>query len=368
MEVAAVVRRARHPRAARRRVQAAHARRTRFQGLEEEGLVLLARGGATRTACSPCTEVVDSAHAEIVDALRRHPADRHAQHGELLPAQEDRRRSPPRRQQAGAVQARHGRDDRGVAAGERVHHDARQHERHPVRARHPHVRDRHALHARHHGGAGREEALDPADHRRRVASRRASRTSCPRCAARRSRSAPTASWSRCTPTRARRSATVRNRSTSGSSRDARGRTRAGRAARRAADRPSTRTRPRAALAARSRSAVAAEPGRPSREAERVTGRPWCRVRRSARRAEPSRLRVPVEAGIGCDVRRGHAQRLRLLLPLRGGRTSRCASATCKVVQARPSASGAATRSTCRARCRSCHDDVSRARTTTAASP
>ena len=42
----------------------------------------------------------------------------------------------------------------------------RQRRRHPVRARHPHVRDGHAQHARHLRDSRREEAEPPADHRR----------------------------------------------------------------------------------------------------------------------------------------------------------------------------------------------------------
>ena len=53
---------------------------------------------------------------------------------------------------AGDPEARHERDDRRVADGGRVHRRGRQPPHHPVRARHPHVRDRVSQRARRHGG------------------------------------------------------------------------------------------------------------------------------------------------------------------------------------------------------------------------
>ena len=162
--------------------------RTRSKAWRRKGLELLREAGE-RYDLLTCTEVVDSAHVEIVDAHVDILQVGTAQHGELLPAQEARGRDR-RQRQAGAVQARDGRHDRGVARRRGVHHDA-QPERHPVRARDPHVRDLDALHARHHGGAGGAQAVDAADHRGRVAPHRAARPGRPRCARPRSRSAPT---------------------------------------------------------------------------------------------------------------------------------------------------------------------------------
>ena len=91
---------------------------------------------------------------------RRHAPGRHPQHGEL-------RAAPGGRgvRQAGAPQARHERDDRGVADGGGVHRPARQPRRGAVRARDPDLRDRHPQHPRHLGGAGRAGDQPPPDHR-----------------------------------------------------------------------------------------------------------------------------------------------------------------------------------------------------------
>ncbi len=90
-------------------------------------------------------------------SLRGHLPDRRAQHAELRAAARARPRA-----QAGAAQARHLGDDRGVAAVGRVRAGRRQHGRHPLRARHPHVRDLHAQHARHLRDPHRQEAEPPA--------------------------------------------------------------------------------------------------------------------------------------------------------------------------------------------------------------
>ena len=120
-------------------------------------------------------------------ALRRHPAGRRAQHAELHAAARARARA-----QAGAAQARHRGDDRGVAAVGRVRAGRRQHRRHPLRARHPHLRELHAEHARHLGDPGREEAEPPADHRRPEPRHRAAATRWRRWRGPRSPPAPTA--------------------------------------------------------------------------------------------------------------------------------------------------------------------------------
>ena len=93
--------------------------------------------------------------------------------------------------QAGAAEARHLRDDRGVAAVGRVHPGRRQQRRHPLRARHPHVRELHAQHARHLGDSGRQEAEPPADRRRPEPRRPAGATRWRRWRARRWPPAPT---------------------------------------------------------------------------------------------------------------------------------------------------------------------------------
>ena len=93
------LRRARHPRPARRRVQAAHVavlvpgargggpQAARARRASEYGLLVVHRGHRLRARRDR-------------RRLRRHPADRHAQHGELQPAQEDRR-GHRRQRQAG---------------------------------------------------------------------------------------------------------------------------------------------------------------------------------------------------------------------------------------------------------------------------
>src|SRR2546430_1535531 len=86
-----------------------------------------------------------------------HPPDRRAQHPELLPA-------PPRGRDeaARAAQARHGHLDPGMAPVRRVPPLRRQRERDPVRAGHPHLRDRDTLHPGSQRRARGEEALAPA--------------------------------------------------------------------------------------------------------------------------------------------------------------------------------------------------------------
>ena len=88
------------------------------------------------------SEVMDVSQIEVDREATRHLPGRRAQHAELHAAA----RAGPRAQ-AGAAQARHLGDDRGVAAVGRVHPERRQHRRHPLRARHPHVRDGDAQHA-----------------------------------------------------------------------------------------------------------------------------------------------------------------------------------------------------------------------------
>ena len=136
-----------------------------------------------KTACGCCAAAADRHNLKLVHRghghqparadreVRAHPAGRRAQHAELHAAA--RARPHPH---AGAAQARHLGDDRGVAAVGRVHPGRRQHERDAVRARHPHLRELHPQHARHLGHPGRPEAEPPADHRRSEPRHRASAT------------------------------------------------------------------------------------------------------------------------------------------------------------------------------------------------
>ena len=86
----------------------------------------------------------DAAELEDVAEVRRHPPGRRAQHAELRPAARGGPHGHP-----GAAQARHGQHDRGVAAVRRVHRPRGQPRHHALRARHPHLRDRHPQHPRH---------------------------------------------------------------------------------------------------------------------------------------------------------------------------------------------------------------------------
>ena len=111
-----------------------------FQGLGVEALRYLAEA-RERTGLPVITEVMEAEPARHRGRVRRHRADRHAQHAELLAAQRVRPDAA-----AGDAQARLRRHDRGVADGRRVHRQQRQPERDPVRARDPDVRDRDAQH------------------------------------------------------------------------------------------------------------------------------------------------------------------------------------------------------------------------------
>jgi len=90
--------------------------------------------------------------------VRGHPPGRRAQHAEFHAA--PRARALPH---ASAAQTRDFGDHRGVAAVGGVHPGRRQHERHAVRARHPHLRELHAQHARHFGDSRRAETQSPPD-------------------------------------------------------------------------------------------------------------------------------------------------------------------------------------------------------------
>ena len=119
--------------------------------------------------------------------VRRHLPGRRAQHAELHAAPRARPHA-----QADPAEARHLRDDGGVAAVGGIHPLGRQQGRDPLRARHPHVRNLHAQHARHLGDSGRQGAVAPAGLRRSRATARAAATRSRRWRARRSPPAPTA--------------------------------------------------------------------------------------------------------------------------------------------------------------------------------
>ena len=112
-----------------------------FQGLKEEGLKMLA-AAREETGLAVVTEVIATEDVELVaryaDVLQI--GARNMQNYRLLEAVGDDG-------QAGAAEARPQRHDRRIAAGGRVHPQRRQSERDALRARHPHVRDAHPLHA-----------------------------------------------------------------------------------------------------------------------------------------------------------------------------------------------------------------------------
>ena len=131
-----------------------------FQGLGEEGLKML-RGAADRHNLKLVSEVMDISQLELIEKYSDilQVGARNMQNYTLL-------RELGHAKTPVLLEARHLGDDRGVAALGRVHPRRRQHERHAVRARHPHVRELHAQHARHLGDSGRAAALAPAGARR----------------------------------------------------------------------------------------------------------------------------------------------------------------------------------------------------------
>ena len=114
-----------------------------FQGMGVDGLKLLRAAGDEFEhghGLRGDGDLADRRDAGVCG----HPAGRRAQHAELQPAV-----GAGADAQADPAQARHVGDDSGVAAGGRIHHGRRQLRRHPLRARHPDLRDLHAQHARH---------------------------------------------------------------------------------------------------------------------------------------------------------------------------------------------------------------------------
>ena len=133
-----------------------------FQGLGQEGLQH-ARRGQGRDRPADRHRADGRARRRADPRGRRRDPGRRAQHAELPAAGRDRPHG-----QAGADQARPVLDARGAADGGRVRPQGGQPERDAVRARHPHVRDRLPLHARHHGHPDAQGALAPAGDRRPV--------------------------------------------------------------------------------------------------------------------------------------------------------------------------------------------------------
>ena len=127
-----------------------------FQGLGVEGLEILS-SVREATGLPIVTEVVDARdvpvvaeHADMLQVGTRNMAN----FGLLQAVGESGR--------AGAAQARHDRDRRGVADGGRVRRAARQPRRGPLRARHQDVRACHPQHPRHLRGARRPGDQPPA--------------------------------------------------------------------------------------------------------------------------------------------------------------------------------------------------------------
>ena len=111
------------------------ARRTASRGSARRACSML-RAGADAHDLKLVTEVMDISQIELIDSYADifQVGARNMQNFTLL-----RELGPIA--QAGAAQARHLGDDRGVAAVGRVHAGRRQHEGDPLRARHPHLRD-----------------------------------------------------------------------------------------------------------------------------------------------------------------------------------------------------------------------------------
>ncbi len=140
-----------------------------FQGMGLEGLKLL-RAAGDSVGLPVVTEVLDVRDAETVaewaDVLQ--VGARNMQNFMML-------EELGRMRQSGPAQARSLGDHRRDALGRRVRAQGRQPRPHALRARHPHVRDVHAQHARPRGRRRAEVAHAPADHRRSLARDRSAR-------------------------------------------------------------------------------------------------------------------------------------------------------------------------------------------------
>ena len=106
-----------------------------FQGLGEKGLKLM-REAADKFDLFSVSEVMDPSQIQMMSELRRHFPGRRAQHAELLSSAR-----PRRNPQTGAAEARHVRHHGRASAQRRIHSCRRQLQRHPLRARHPHLRN-----------------------------------------------------------------------------------------------------------------------------------------------------------------------------------------------------------------------------------
>ena len=101
-----------------------------FQGLGTEGILDLVKA-REETGLPIVSELMDEIR---VRGVCRRRSDRRTQYAEFPAAQGCRQDA-----QAHSAQARPGKHDRGVDHVCRVHHGGRQRERHPLRARHPHL-------------------------------------------------------------------------------------------------------------------------------------------------------------------------------------------------------------------------------------
>ena len=127
-----------------------------FQGLGEEGLRYL-RDAADRHGLKVVSEVMD--HTQI--PLLREYSDilqvgaRNMQNFNLL-------RELGKERKPVLLEARHRGHHRRAAAFRRIHHGGRELRRHPVRARHPHIRNLYAQHHGYFGDSGGAQAVAPA--------------------------------------------------------------------------------------------------------------------------------------------------------------------------------------------------------------
>ena len=132
-----------------------------FQGLGEEGLEILAEAREL-TGLPVVTEVMSPEQVAAGGALCRHAPDRRAQHAELRPAAGGRREPDTRCCSSAAISATI--EELLMAAEYILSHGNRRVD--PVRARHPHLRNRHPQHHRHQRHPGAQIAHPPAGHPR----------------------------------------------------------------------------------------------------------------------------------------------------------------------------------------------------------
>ena len=177
-----------------------------FKGLGAEALEILAEARAADRPSGRHRAARQPARRGDLRPRRRR-SDRRAQHAELRPA-----RGRRQARQARAAQARAEQLARRAPPGGRLHPQGGQRGRDPLRARHPHVRDRDALHARPRRRPVAQAPHPPAGHRRPEPRRRRPPPGRAASAAPPPRSARTGSSSRSTRTPRSRCATARRRS------------------------------------------------------------------------------------------------------------------------------------------------------------